>query len=208
MKNKIFRNFAIALFSLAAISFSMELRPFVQGFLPSDITVSKEQKGVNSEVDYATDYVLEGGVELLFDAEFNPMRYGLGVGYRTALKDDDHEAAPATIPVWAKFAFGRINVDAIASPYMSFRGGTLAPVTKNGNWWELPLNWFAGIGVGSVFPLGIGLEIYADYTSLLKSYEDKNLEIRINSAHVGAQISVGIELVRDRIYKTRSHRSK
>lgn len=200
------KSIAIGVLGLIGIASSMELRPFVQGFLPSDITVSKDQGAVKSEVDYSADYVLEGGMELLFDAEYNPMRYGIGIGYRTPLKDGDHQAAPATIPVWAKFAFGRINVDAIASPYMSFRGGGMAPVTKDGNWWELPLNWFAGIGVGSVFPLGIGLEVYADYMSLLKSYKDNDLEIRINSAHVGAQISVGIELVRDRIYKARNRK--
>lgn len=196
-------NVAFFCILFAESAFSLELRPFVQWFNQGDVTVSKDQNGVKSDVDFPTDFVLEGGAELLFTGEYNPMRYGLGVGYRTALKDGDNEATPATIPLWGTFTFGRIDPDAIASPYMAFRGGTLFPLTTNGNWWERPLNWLVGIGVGAIFPFGIGLEVFGEYSSMLKSFDDNDLEIYVDSPRFGAILSVGIELIRDRIYKGR-----
>lgn len=192
----------------AGTAFSMELRPFVQWLAPGDVTVSSAKKGVKSETDFSTDFLIEGGAELLFAAEYNPMRYGFGIAYRSALKDGNHEAAPATIPIWGTFTFGRIDLEAIASPYMSFRVGTFAPLTTDGNWWERPLNWLAGIGVGAVFPFSIGFELYGEYSSLQKSFVDDNQKFRVNSLRYGAQLSIGIELVRDKIYKARSLRKR
>lgn len=189
--------------SLVGTSFSLELRPFVQWLNPGDVTVSRELKGVNYDVDLSTDYILEGGVELLFTGEYNPMRYGVGMGYRTALENDDQETAPATIPIWGTFTFGRIDVDAIASPYMGFRGGTLIPLTTDGNWWEKPLNWLAGVGVGAILPYGIGVEVYGEYSSMLKSFEEDDLQIRVNSPRFGFILSYGISLIHDRMYKAR-----
>lgn len=203
LKRQILQKIVLLCAFLVGASFSLELRPFVQWLNPGEVTISKEQKGVKADKDRSTDYILEGGTELLFTGEYNPMRYGVGMGYRTSLKDGSHEAAPSTIPIWGSFTFGRIDLDDFASPYMGFRAGTLVPLTTDGNWWEKPLNWFVGVGVGAIFPYGVGVELYGEYSSMLKSFDSENLEIRVNSPRFGFLVSFGFTLIHDRMYKAR-----
>lgn len=192
----------VSLFVVSAV-FSMELRPSVQWYAPADVTVAKEKKNVKSERDFSTDFVLQGGVELLFAGEYNPMRFGFGLGVRSSLKDGSREATPWTLPIWATFSFGRIDKDSFFSPYFSFKGGTLAPLSGVGAWWELPLNWLVGAGVGVIISRGVGLEVNCEYSSMLKSYEDDDLYIRVNSPRFGILLSIGFELKYEKIYKER-----
>ena len=78
----------IALLSFAfQYANSMELRPLAQFDLPSKVTIKKEVGDVKEERKWDTDPVYIGGAELLFSAEFAPIRYGFGLGFKTAQKD-------------------------------------------------------------------------------------------------------------------------
>lgn len=195
--------FIFALFSLQCTVHSLELRPLVQAsYAPLKITVNKNLDGVLSERRTETDLVFEGGTELIFSAEFATMRYGFGVAYRTPQKYEDEEFVPASIPFWGVVTFGNIRVDRFFSPYLAIRLGSIAPITTNGNWWERPYNFIIKPGVGVIFPYSIGLEFNYEYCSMQKSFVDKELKFRVNSHRIGVQLSIGFELIRDRIYRT------
>jgi len=139
---------------------------------------------------------------LIFSAEFATMRYGFGVAYRTPQKYEDEEFVPASIPFWGVVTFGNIRVDRFFSPYLAIRLGSIAPITTNGNWWERPYNFIIKPGVGVIFPYSIGLEFNYEYCSMQKSFVDKELKFRVNSHRIGIQLSIGFELIRDRIYRS------
>lgn len=196
--------FLLVIFCLFSFSYSIDLKPFAQIYTPMDVTISKDSNNVKSELKWQTDLVIEAGFEVLFSAEFSPMRYGFGLGFRSPQQENGSEATPASIPVWGAFSFGRINKENFFSPFLAFRVGTLPPLTGNGNWWERPLNYFFNGGVGVVFPYGITTEVNFDYSSMEKSYEDKDLRYRVSSFRLGIQLAMNIELTRDKIYKARS----
>jgi len=178
----------------------MELRPFFNGYAPSNASIVTHQKSVKSERDWDSEMQFSAGVEMNFAAEFSPIRYGFGVGYKSPLEEDDTKIVPASIPVWGTFAFGRINTDAIFSPYAVGRVGVLPLITGNGNWWERPFDFFVAGGLGVILPYRIGVEVNYEYASVLKSYESNNLNHRISAGKFGARLSIGFELSRDKIY--------
>ena len=205
--NKILFCLFFALFAFHSTVFSLELRPLVQAtYAPNNskmkTTVNKNLDGVLSERKTETDLIFEGGSELYFSAEYATMRYGFGVSYKTPQKKGSEEFVPACIPFWGTITFGNIRVDRFFSPYLAIRLGSIAPITSDGNWWERPYNFLINPGVGVIFPYSIGLEFNYSYTSMQKSFEDKKLTFRVNSHRVGVQLSVGFELIRDRIYRT------
>lgn len=180
--------------------FAMELRPFFNGYAPSNASIVTHQKSVKSERDWDSEMQFSAGLEMNFAAEFSPIRYGFGVGYKSPLKEDHTTIVPASIPVWGTFAFGRINTDAFFSPYAVGRVGVLPLITSNGNWWERPFDFFVAGGLGVILPYRIGVEVNYEYASVLKSYESKDQNFRISAGKFGARLSIGFELSRDKIY--------
>ena len=180
----------------------MELRPLVQFDFPAKINIEKKINDVKEEKKWDTDFVIFGGAEMLFAAEFSPIHYGFGLGYKTPQKHDGLQASPAAIPFWANLSFGAFNKERLFSPYVVARLGSLAPLTTNSNWWERPLNFFVEGGAGVIMPYGIGLEVNYDYSSMQKSFNNKKASFRVSSGRVGIQLSVGFELTHDRTYKT------
>ena len=179
---------------------AMELRPFFNGYAPSNASIVTHQKSVKSERDWDSEMQFSAGVEMNFAAEFSPIRYGFGVGYKSPLKEDDTKIVPASIPVWGTFAFGRINTDAIFSPYAVGRAGILPLITGNGDWWERPFDFFVAGGLGVILPYRIGVEVNYEYASVLKSYESSDQDFRISAGKFGARLSIGFELSREKIY--------
>ncbi|MBO7412337.1 MAG: hypothetical protein J6U20_01560 [Fibrobacter sp.] len=189
---------------LFGFSHSFDLKPFTQFYFPADVTVSKDSMDVSSEQDWEADFVIEAGVEALFSAEFSPMRYGFGMGFRSAQQSDGTDATPPSIPLWVVLSFGRIQRESIFSPYLSLRGGYLTPVSTDANWWERPINYFANCGIGVVFPLGITLETSVDYSSMQKSFVDDDVKFRVSSFRIGIMLAMNIEVSRDKVYKQTS----
>lgn len=200
MKTKVLFGVVLMFLCMHQIAYSLEIRPLIELFAPAKVSVVRDTTGVESEIHWNTDPVFEGGLELLSTAEFSLMRYGLGVAYKSPQQDDDDKATPAAIPVWGVVSFGSVDEVRFFSPYFVVRVGSLLPLTKDGNWWERPLNFFANGGVGAVFPYAVGIEVNYDYSSMLKSYESMNLKYRVSSGRVGIQLSVGFELIRDKVY--------
>lgn len=195
------RKFILAcIFCLISNVFAMELRPFFNGYAPSNASIVTHQKSVKSERDWDSEMQFSAGLEMNFAAEFSPIRYGFGVGYKSPLKEGNTKIVPASIPVWGTFAFGRINTDAIFSPYAVGRVGVLPLITGNGNWWERPFDFFVAGGLGVILPYRIGVEVNYEYASVLKSYESSDLNHRISTGKFGARLSIGFELSRDKIY--------
>lgn len=180
--------------------FAMELRPFFNGYAPSNASIVTHQKSVKSERDWDSEKQFSAGLEMNFAAEFSPIRYGFGVGYKSPLKEDHTKIVPASIPVWGTFAFGRIDADAFFSPYAVGRVGVLPLITGDGNWWERPFDFFVAGGLGVILPYRIGVEVNYEYASVLKSYESNDLNFRISAGKFGARLSIGFELSRERIY--------
>lgn len=181
---------------------AFEIRPFAEFMFPSSVTIKKEVKDVDLEKKWDTDFVIKGGAEFLFKAEFAPLRYGFGLAYKSAQKQDDQVATPASIPVWLSLAVGTFNQDNLFSPYIAGRFGFLAPLTGDGNWWERPLNFFGNFGIGVIFPYNFGLEVNYDYSSMLKSFESSDTRFRVFSGRIGIQLSWGLSLTHDRKYKS------
>jgi len=178
---------------------AMELRPFFNGYAPSNASIVTHQKSVKSERDWDSEKQFSAGLEMNFAAEFSPIRYGFGAGYKSPLKEDHTRIAPASIPVWGTFAFGRINTDAFFSPYAVGRVGVLPLITANGNWWERPFDFFVAGGLGVILPYRIGVEVNYEYASVLKSYEHSDQNFRISAGKFGARLSIGFEITRDKI---------
>ena len=97
----------IALLSVAVqYAYSMELRPLAQFDFPAKVTIKKEVGDVKEEKNWDTDPVYIGGAELLFGAEFAPIRYGFGLGFKSAQKDGSTIVVPASLPIWGNISFG------------------------------------------------------------------------------------------------------
>lgn len=190
------------LFICTEMASAVEVRPLFQFDFPSNVTIEKNVKDVKQDKDWSTDPVYIGGAELIFAAEFSPIHYGFGLGYKSAQRKGSMKATPGAVPVWAHLAFGAFNKDRIFSPYAVARFGTLAPLSKDGNWWERPLNFMIEGGVGTYLPYGIGLEVVYDYSSMKKSFQSNDTDFRVSSGRVGIQLSIGFELSRDRTYQS------
>ena len=211
--NRLLFSVIFIVFAFFSNAFSLELRPLVQAtYAPNtkklQTTVTKNEDGVLSERKSKTDLIFEGGSELYFSAEYATMRYGFGVAYKTPQKSGDEELVPASIPFWGTITFGNVMVDRFFSPYLAIRLGSIAPITSDGNWWERPFHFLINPGVGVIFPYGIGLELNYCYTSMQKSFETKKMKFRVNSHRFGAQLSIGFELIRDRIYRSEEQQKR
>lgn len=181
---------------------AFEVRPFFQFDFPSKVNIKKDVNDVKQEKKWSTDPVYIGGAEMLFSAEFAPIRYGFGLGYKSAQKKGSQSATPAVIPVWGNLSFGAYNKPWYVIPYAVVRAGSMAPLTGNGNWWERPLNFFVDGGAGVLLPYNIGLEVNYGYSSMMKSFESDKTKFRVSSGRIGVQLSVGFELSHDRTYKS------
>lgn len=190
----------VCIFCLISNVFAMELRPFFNGYAPSNASIVTHQKSVKSERDWDSEKQFSAGLEMSFAAEFSPIRYGFGAGYKSPLKEDHTKIVPTSIPVWGTFTFGRINTDDFFSPYAVGRVGVLPLITGNGNWWERPFDFFVAGGLGVFLPYRIGVEVNYEYASVLKSYESSDLNFRISAGKFGARLSIGFELTREKIY--------
>ena len=180
---------------------AIELRTLVQFDFPSKISIDKKVHDVKEERNWDTDPVFIGGVEFVYAAEFSPIHYGFGLGFKSSQKHGDTQGTPATMPLWANLSFGAYNNDRPFWPYAITRFGTLLPFTTDGNWWERPFNFFLEGGVGVIMSYNIGIEVNYNYSSMKKSYVDKKTSFRISSGRIGIQLSLGFELSRDKTYK-------
>ena len=202
MKNKFYNKIlSLALvFICSQLASAFEIRPILQLDLPSKVNIEKDVNGVKQEKKWSTDLVFEGGAEMIFSAEFSPIHYGFGLGYKSAQQKGSQQATPGALPVWGNIAFGMFNKDKIFSPYAVARVGYLVPLTGDGNWWERPFNFFVEGGIGTYLPYNIGIEVLYDYSSMLKSYESSKTKFRVSSGRIAFQLSVGFELSHDRKY--------
>ena len=80
------------LFTLCIVSTAnaLEFRPLVQYEFSTDVTVKKDVEDVKEEREWNSDFVIVGGFEMLFLAEFAPFRYAFGLGFKSAQKDNGH----------------------------------------------------------------------------------------------------------------------
>ena len=179
---------------------AMELRPLAQFDFFADVTINKRIESVKEEKTWETDPVFIVGTELLFTAEFAPIRYGVGLGFKSSQKDGSNTITPAFLPIWGNVSFGFYGKDWFAVPYAVVRAGTMGALTGEGSWWERPFNFFVVAGIGAIFPYNIGFEVNFDYSSVHKSFEHRDTKFRISSGSIGLQLSIGFELTHERIY--------
>jgi hypothetical protein len=200
MKSFIKKYIQTVLFTLCIVSTSnaLEFRPLVQYEFPTDVTVKKDVEDVKEEREWNSDFVIVGGFEMLFLAEFAPIRYAFGLGFKSAQKEDSHEITPAFLPVWGRISFGAYHKEWSVIPYVTTRVGTMAPLTNDGSWWERPFHYFANVGVGILLPYHFGLEVNYNYSSVRKSFSDRDTMFRVSAGRLGLQLSVGFELTHER----------
>lgn len=199
-KNVLKKFILICLVGIVGNVSALEIRPFIGGYGPSESSIVARNKGVKSIRDWDSEHQFIAGAEMNFSAEFLPIRYGFGLGYKSTLKEENTEIIPASIPVWGSFALGRINTDNFFSPYFIGRAGFLPLVTSEGCWWELPINFFMAGGAGVILPMSIGLEVYYEYSSVLKSYEYNDVSFRVSTGKLGVRLSIGFEVSHDKVY--------
>lgn len=200
MKSFIKKYIQTVLFTLCIVSTAnaLEFRPLVQYEFPTDVTVKKDVEDVKEEREWNSDFVIVGGFEMLFLAEFAPIRYAFGLGFKSAQKEDSHEITPAFLPVWGRISFGAYHKEWPVTPYVTTRVGTMAPLTNDGSWWERPFHYFANVGVGILLPYHFGLEVNYNYSSVRKSFSDRDTMFRVSAGRLGLQLSVGFELTHER----------
>lgn len=197
------KNFLTALFfclGICVTSNAMQIRPLAQFDFPADVTTNKRVESVKEEKEWNSSPVFIGGAEMLFTAEFAPIRYGLGIGFKSPQKKGNSTITPAFLPIWGNFSFGFYNKDWKAIPYAVVRAGTMGALTGAGSWWERPYNFFVVAGIGTLLPYNIGFEVNFDYSSVYKSFEHRDTKFRISSGRIGLQLSIGFELAHERIY--------
>lgn len=192
--------FAISATGICTSVNAMELRPLAQFEFPADVTINKRIESVKEEKEWETDPVFIIGTELLFSAEFAPIRYGVGLAFKSSQKDGSNTITPAFLPIWGNISFGLYKKDWFAVPYATVRIGTMGALTGEGSWWERPFNFFIDAGIGAIFPYNIGFEVNFDFSSVYKSFEHRDTKIRISSGRIGLQLSIGFELTHERIY--------
>ena len=141
-------------------------------------------------------------VKKLFTAEFAPIRYGIGLGFKSSQKDGDNTITPAFLPIWGNVSFGFYGKDWFAVPYAAVRAGTMGALTGEGSWWERPFNFFVVAGIGAIFPYNIGFEVNFDYSSVHKSFEHRDTKFRISSGRIGLQLSIGFDLTHEKTNKS------
>lgn len=196
-------SFLVLVFTLVSgfsYSFGWEFRPTVTAFGPSEFSIMRSEKEVEAEKIRETDPIWQAGANVTFKADFLPIRYGFGLAYRAEQKDDNTQIIPATLPVWGVLSFGIHDKDAWMSPYVASQFGFIAPLTTTGAWWEKPINFLGNIGIGAIFPYGLGLELSYDYSTILKSFEYKNTELRLSCGRIALSFSWGIQFGLERSY--------
>lgn len=178
---------------------AMELRPLAQFDFSTDVTIDKHVYSVTEENEQNSDPVFIIGTELLFSAEFTPIRYGFGLGFKSPQKNSDNSLTPAFLPIWGTFSYGAYHKDEwFAIPYAVIRAGTMAPLSVRGCWWERPFNFFFDAGIGALLPYDIGFEVNYGFSSVLKSFEHRETKLRYTSGRLGLQLSIGFELLHER----------
>lgn len=194
--SRIFANcskIAILVVAISVVSFAMEIRPGFGFLTPASVTIENNDDGVKSERKQKTQFMYQGDLEFLFTAQYAPIRYGLGLGYKSKQTRDGIDFTPATLPLWLNLTFGSIYDESIFDPYVVTRLGYVMPLDFDDPWWEMPTDFMVYIGAGCVFPYRIALEAGYDYTSILKSFEWKKQKFRISSGRIAIRLSVGFE---------------
>ena len=74
----------------------------------------------------------------------------------------------------------------------------MEPLTTDGSWWERPFNYFADVGIGLLLPYNFGLEVNYNYSSVRKSFSDRDTMFRVSAGRLGLQLSIGFELTHER----------
>ena len=179
MIKNVYKSCLIALAGLLGTANALEIRPFFELLFPSKVNVNTDVDGKTSDKKMDSDIEFMGGSEVLFTPNI-PIRYGFGLGVKSAQQKGDTIITPAMLPLWGVITYDPLKGRAV-SPYVVARAGTLMPLTGNGNWWEKPLNFTVSGGIGAIFPYHIGLEVIYDYTSVLKSFKSVKTKFRASS---------------------------
>lgn len=193
----LFKTILFAVILPLAVS-AMEIRPAAGFLTPAKVSIENHNHGVLSEKTPKSEFTFQGDLEFLFSAQYAPIRYGIGLGYKSRQNKGDVEYTPAALPLWFNLTFGSIFDDSFIAPYAVTRLGYVAPLNFDDPWWEKPTNFMIYIGAGCVLPYRISLEIGYDYTSILKSFESKKQTFRISSGRLEARLSIGFELSHER----------
>lgn len=177
-----------------------EIHPFVRGFFPADVNVSRDLDGSDSKTAYSTDFTLEFGAEFLTEIEFSPLYFGGGIGFMSAQKNDELDVTPSSFPIWGALSLRSPKSFKDVAPYGTLRAGWPLPVTTNGAWWEKPLNFMVDMGLGFHFAQSAGIELSYTFTSIKKSYEERDLSYRLSSGRFGVSCYWNFEITRKHKY--------
>lgn len=177
-----------------------EIHPFLRGFLPADVNVSRVLDGGNSKTEYSTGFTGEVGAEFLAEKESSPFYFGGGIGFMNAQRKDKLKLTPSTIPIWGALSLRSTKSFKDIAPYGTLRAGWLLPVTTASAWWEKPKNFMVDAGVGFHYAPGVGLEFSYTFTSLEKSFEKKDLSYRFSSGRFGASCYWSFEITHKHNY--------
>jgi hypothetical protein len=129
---------------------------------------------MRSEIDVEAEKIRENRIlfgkqvaNVTFKADFLPIRYGFGSWSRQIPKDGQYTLSRNT-SVWGVLSFGIHDKDAWMSPYVPSHIGIYSPLTTTGAWSgkKNRVNFLGNIGIGAIFPYGLGLELSYDYSTI------------------------------------------
>ena len=177
-----------------------EIHPFLRGFLPADVDVSRVLDGGSSETTYSTGFTAEIGAEFLADKESVPFYFGGGIGFMRGQRKDKLKVTPHSFPIWGALSLRSPKTFKDIAPYGTLRAGWLMPATTSSAWWEKPKNFMVDAGVGIHYAQSVGFEFSYTFTSFEKSFEEKDLSYRFSSGRFGASCYWNFEITRKHNY--------
>ena len=97
MLKNIYKACFIALAGLVGTANSLEIRPFHELLFPTKVNINTDRAGKTSDKKMNSDIEFMGGSEVLFTPEI-PIRYGFGIGVKSAQQKGDTIITPAMLP--------------------------------------------------------------------------------------------------------------
>ena len=118
MIKNIYKTALVTLAGLIGTANALEIRPLTEILFPTKVNLAYEKAGNKADIKWDTDLVYMIGTEILVSPENIPIRFGGGLGYKSAQQKGGTVVTPATVPLWGTISYDPIKDKYAVSPYI------------------------------------------------------------------------------------------